>query len=187
MANAVKDFGLGTVKDFLGKGGKGALYGVAIAGAVALGPGLLVGAAITSAITGAAAAAGAGAILAGIVSGTAITGLVGFFTAVPIVGASASVGAAYGGITGGTREVKKSVAHEQDVRQAHAVGLDHQIQREQQKNVGLRNTISQEQKALKYQTENHLAANNTPNKFQSQFAAEGKNNAVAQGAGIGGK
>jgi len=180
MADEIKDFGLGTLKGFIGKAGKGALYGVGIAAVLAVGSGVLLGGLVAGAIgTGIVAAA------SGIASGIMVTGAVGFLTGIPIVQASASIGAAYGGITGGAKEMRKTAQAERDALAVQSTNLDYEIKSEKKMNQGLRNALSQKERAAQYQVPNPMAEGKADNHFQSQFAAqETASKEMAQG-GVG--
>lgn len=154
--NDVTAFGFGTIKDFLGKGGKGLLVGLGVAAVVAVAPAVLVGTAITGGI--------------GVLAGIATAGLIGAFTAGPIIGLSGSIGAAYGGVTGGAKGVKENNRAQAEALDVQAANIDYRLQKAQEQNLNLRTALSNEQKAANYQMHNHLADGNAPDKFTSKFA-----------------
>jgi|OM-RGC.v1.019198929 Oleosin. len=179
MANEFKDFGFGTIKNGLGDAWKGLKVG----GGVSLLAGVAAGGLAVAAMSIFTMAAPA------LVGAAVVGGLLGTgFTAVGSLTWGASVGAAWGVITGGKREMNKSARAQQeslDVAQANA---EYRLQQAQQKNMNIRHAISHEgqsqaDRAAKYQMHNHLAEGKSADHFHSKFAA---NKATEQGQAQGG-
>lgn len=199
MANEVKDFGLGTIKGFLGKGGKGMLYGVAAALLIGTGVGVLAGGAImglaglagvgTIAATATTAAATATwltttSVIAGI--GAGIVTAMGTFTGAVTLGGG--IGAAWGALTGGKKEMNKSARAEAESLSATQAQADYRLQQAQQKNMAVRQAIAhqgqgQADRAANYQMQNHLTDGLAENHHRSKFTS---NKATEQGQAQGG-
>ncbi len=173
----IKDFGLGTVKNTLGDGWKGAKIGAGTSLVAGLGGGLAV--AGLFALFSAAAPA---IIAAGLIGGLFTT--MGTFMGATTLGAG--VGGAWGVLTGGVRQLSQSAnAKEQNLEAARGQ-VDYSLTEAQHKNHEIREAIAadaQREKAKRFQTENPLAANNPPNKFTSALADQKGQRETAQVGG----
>lgn len=178
MANLVKDGALGTVKGFFGKGAKGMLIGAVTALVIGSGAGFLA--------AGALAAFGAGAAamgVVGLVSGVAAT-VVSFG---PSVMWGGSIGATYGTITGGKKEMNKTARAEAQSLEVAQAQANYRIEQAQEKNMNVRHAISGKGQQAPREMYNPMAEGKAADHYrsmhQSKFAA---NKAAQQGQAQGG-
>ena len=194
VLSGIKDFSFGTAKGAVSNGWQGLKFSGMLSAAVA-GIGTVAAISFLAPVSPFLAAGG--------VIGSLALG-VGTFSATAVT--TTSIGAAWGSLFGGTKELNKSAkSKEQDLEVGRA-NVEYQIEAAKSENTSLKQGMSAKYAGgnrapasnqqgqgqasggyTRYQMHNHLAEGNAPNKFTNQFEAQKANAHQNVGAGRGGK